>query len=332
MRVLLILALLLGGASLAALDVRRTLSMDVGSTGDQTLEIRRGQTWDQLVHELASRMALAPRQQWYLRAYGRLTGHAYRIRAGEYRPRAGDSLRGLLQRIVEGDVVLHALTLVEGWRFDQALAAIQAHPKIRRVLPGDNPAAVMKALGHPGLHPEGRFLPETYRFALGETDLDFLRRAQSAMNDRLAEAWAARRDGLPLKTPEDLLILASIVERETGLPSERGQVAGVFIRRLQRGMRLQTDPTVIYGMGAAFDGNIRRRDLRRDTPYNTYTRSGLPPTPICLPGEESLRAAAQPEDGDALYFVSRGDGSHQFSATLEEHNRAVRRFQLGKGS
>ena len=177
-------------------------------------------------------------------------------------------------------------------------------------------------------HPEGRFLPETYRFTNQTSDVEFMRRAYVAMEAAMARQWAARQPDLPLASADDALILASIIERETGVPAERPQIAGVFVRRLRLGMRLQTDPTVIYGMGDAFDGNIRRRDLRTDTPYNTYTRKGLPPTPIALPGEAALAAAVNPADGDSLFFVSRGDGSHVFSATVQEHNAAVRKYQL----
>ena len=182
--------------------------------------------------------------------------------------------------------------------------------------------------GHPDEHPEGRFLPETYQFPRGSTDLEFLRRAYLGMEQALAEAWERRAKDLPLDSPYEALILASIVEKETGLASERARIAGVFVRRLKRGMRLQTDPTVIYGLGEGFDGNLRRKDLRTDTAYNTYTRQGLPPTPICLPGLDAIEAVLHPDEGNSLYFVARGDGSHEFSDTLKAHNRAVRKYQL----
>jgi UPF0755 protein len=188
----------------------------------------------------------------------------------------------------------------------------------------------MARLGYPGEHPEGRFFPDTYHFPNGTTDLDFLQRAYQTMQRRLQAAWEQRQPALILQSPYQALTLASIVEKETALASERAQVAGVFIRRLQKNMRLQTDPTVIYGLGAQFDGNLRRADLERDTPYNTYTRSGLPPTPIALPGAASLAAAVNPADGDALYFVAKGDGSHAFSDSLRQHNQAVQQYQLGQ--
>jgi UPF0755 protein len=255
---------------------------------------------------------------------------AGRVQAGEYRIPPDLRVRELLDLLVSGEVVLHALTVVEGWTFAQLLDAVRADPVLQPTLaPDADGARVMARLGRPDEHPEGRFLPETYHFPRGTTDLELLGRAYRAMADALAEEWAARAPDLPLETPYEALTLASIIEKETGRAAERARIAGVFVRRLQRGMRLQTDPTVIYGMGDAFDGNLRRRDLRTDTPYNTYTRGGLPPTPIALPGRAAIHAALHPADGDALFFVSRGDGSHEFSATLAEHNAAVRRYQLG---
>jgi len=265
-----------------------------------------------------------------LRIYGRLSGLAPRIKLGEYALAPGTTPRQLLEKLVAGEVVQYTLTVVEGWTFKQLMQAVRAHPALTQTLVGLNGAQIMARLGSEGVHPEGQFYPDTYRFPRGTTDLEFLRRAHQHLKERLAAEWAQRREGLPLKSPYEALILASIVERETGVPEERPRIAGVFTRRLQKGMRLQTDPTVIYGMGEAFDGNIRRRDLVTDTPYNTYTRAGLPPTPIALPSAAAINAALNPAPGNELYFVSRGDGSHYFSATLEEHNAAVRRYQLRK--
>ena len=260
--------------------------------------------------------------------YGRFSGNAARLRAGEYEIPARATPRTVMERLVSGDVVLHSVTIVEGWTFAQMRAALEAHPALRPAAAGLAGDEIMERLGMPGMPPEGWFLPETYRFPRGTSDLELMGLAHEGMKDALAEAWRGRADGLPLESPYDALVLASIIEKETGLDAERAMVAGVFARRLARGMRLQTDPTVIYGLGEDFDGNLRRRDLLADGPYNTYTRAGLPPTPIALPGEASLRAAVAPADGDALYFVAtgRGDGSHYFSATLEEHNRAVQRY------
>ena len=264
----------------------------------------------------------------YLLLHARLQGNAHRIGAGEYRIEAGATPAEFYRQLVEGRVVQHALTIVEGWTFRQMIAAVNAHPQIKHTLLDASDAQIMAAIGHGGEHPEGRFLPDTWHFPHGMSDVEFLRRAYTGMQTFLTQEWPTRDVGLPLKTPYEALILASIVEKETGLASERAEIAGVFVRRLQRRIRLQTDPTVIYGMGERYKGNIRRRDLKRDTPYNTYRRHGLPPTPIALPGRAAIRAVLHPAAGDALYFVARGDGSHYFSATLEEHNRAVIKYQL----
>lgn len=260
--------------------------------------------------------------------YGRGSGLAGRVRAGEYRFPPGSTPREVMARLVRGEVLLHSLTIVEGWTFRQMRAAITAHPAISATLGDASGDEIMARLGREDTRPEGWFLPETYRFPRGTTDLELLRMAHAAMQQALDDAWADRHDELPFQTPYEALILASIIERETGLASERHEIAGVFVRRLQRGMRLQTDPTVIYGLGPDFEGRLRRVHLQTDTPYNTYTRSGLPPTPIALPGRASLAAAVQPLEGRSLYFVATGrpDGSHAFSETLEQHNRAVQRY------
>ncbi len=252
---------------------------------------------------------------------------ASRLQVGDYTIRHGITPRELLTKLERGQVIQHRITLVEGWNWRELRAALARDETLVQTLATMDDAAVMAALGRDGVHPEGRFLPETYHFTRGMSDLDLLRRALLAMDKALADAWAQRADGLPIETPEQLLTLASIIEKETGQAEERPAISGVFVRRLKLGMRLQTDPTVIYGMGSAYDGNIRRSDLTTDTPYNTYTRAGLPPTPIAMPGRAALLAAARPADGDALYFVSRNDGSHVFSATLQEHNRAVDCYQ-----
>ena len=261
----------------------------------------------------------------------RRRGLAHRIKAGELRIPPGTTGGGLIQVLVAGRTIQYGLTIVEGWTFREMLDAVRASEVLEHVLEGLGPREIMARLGHPDQHPEGRFLPETYHFPRGTTDREFLERAHRAMADTLAAEWEGRAPDLPLETPYEALILASIVERETGLPEERDRVAGVFVRRLEKGMRLQTDPTVIYGLGDAFDGNLRRRDLRRDTPYNTYTRAGLPPTPIALPSRASIHAALHPERRGELYFVSTGDGEHVFSRTYEEHRKAVRKYQLGGG-
>ena len=232
----------------------------------------------------------------------------------------------LLAKLVAGDVYLHQITIVEGSRFAELLAALRSHPAVEAT-DLDGPA-IMTALGAPGVHPEGQFFPETYRFPYGTSDVDVLRVAHEALTSKLQAAWSNRSPDVLLKNDYEALILASIIEKETALATERRLIAGVFHERLRRNMRLQTDPTVIYGVGDAFDGNLRRQDLERDTPYNTYTRNGLPPTPIALPGAGSIEAAVSPEINGAIYFVAtgRGDGSHYFSATLEEHERSRARL------
>jgi UPF0755 protein len=294
--------------------------LTIGADGEW-LEVRSGSSLASVSRDLAGRNILdAPRTFTYL---GRLRGEATRIQAGEYLLPRGLTGVELLDRLVSGQVYLHQLTAIEGWRFTDLLAALDQHPAI--TVTDIDPDRLMADLGVPGVHPEGQFAPDTYRFPRGTTDLAILEQAYRAMQERLASVWAMRSPTAAVESPYEALILASIIEKETALPSERREISGVFSRRLQRGMRLQTDPTVIYGLGEAFDGNLRRADLGQDTPYNTYTRAGLPPTPIALPGLESLRAAVDPADGSALYFVATGaaDGSHRFSDTLEEHNRAV---------
>ncbi len=265
----------------------------------------------------------------YLALLARLNKQARDIKVGEYLVEQGTSAQGLLDLLVAGSVMQHTLTVIEGWTFKQMLGELATHDAIQHTLSELTDEQIMTRIGYPGVHPEGRFAPDTYHFPKGTTDIDFLKRAYQTQADRVMAAWANRAKGLPLKTPYEALILASIIEKETGNPKERARIAGVFTRRLLKGIRLQTDPTVIYGLGEQFDGNLRRRDLETDTPYNTYTRSGLPPTPIALPGGDALLAALHPMDGTSLYFVSRGNGSHYFSDTLAEHNRAVMTYQLG---
>lgn len=260
----------------------------------------------------------------------RLSGQARQIKAGSYEISRGPNPRTLLSKLVRGEVAQRSVTLAEGLTFAQWRVTLRTAPHLRQDGRDLDPEALMARLGRPGVHPEGRFFPSTYTYAKGSSDLALLRRAMQEMDQRLATAWARRAPDSPLRTPDEALILASIVEKETGRASDRGQISGVFNNRLRKGMLLQTDPTVIYGLGEKFDGNLRKRDLKTDTPWNTYTRKGLPPTPIAMPGQESLLAAVQPEKTAALYFVARGDGTSEFSATLEEHNRAVRKYQLGQ--
>jgi UPF0755 protein len=257
----------------------------------------------------------------------RLSGQARRIRAGSYEIEAGTTPRSLLAKLVQGDEQMERVRFIEGWTLRELRAQLARAPHLKPTTAGLSAEQLMVALGAPGVVPEGRFFPDTYVYSRGVSDLTVLKRAHRAMERHLAEAWAARAPDLPLKSPQELLTLASIVEKETGRAADRGQIAGVFVNRLRIGMPLQTDPTVIYGLGEAFDGNLRKRDLQTDTPWNTYTRMGLPPTPIALPGLASLRAAVRPEPTQALYFVARGDGTSAFSRTLAEHNAAVNRYQ-----
>ncbi|MBI3171834.1 MAG: endolytic transglycosylase MltG, partial [Hydrocarboniphaga effusa] len=245
-----------------------------------------------------------------------------------YRVQPGMSAVDILDMIVTGRSILYELRIVEGWSFRDALDAVRTHPQLRHTLGAAEPAAVMEAIGRKGTHPEGRLFPDTYRFSRGTSDVAVLRRAADTMDQVLAQEWDARDPGLPYPGADEALTMASIVEKETGAPEERARIAGVFVRRLMLGMRLQTDPTVIYGLGATFDGNLRRRDLETDSEYNTYLRTGLPPSPICLPGRAAIHAALHPAPGDELFFVARGDGTHEFSATLDQHQAAVRRYQL----
>ncbi len=314
----------------AIADAVRVLHRPLQLVAEVTVSIEPGQPFATTVSRMAANgwLAATPRSTLYLRAYARATGRATQVKVGEYRLVPGMSPLQALELFVSGKTVLHELRVLEGWTFRQALAAVRAHPQLRQTMPDAEVDALMRAIGRPSLHPEGRFFPDTYRFARGTTDIAILRLAADTLDRVLAEEWAARADALPYRDAEQALVMASIVEKETGAAAERAQIAGVFVRRLRLGMRLQTDPTVIYGLGEAFDGNLRRRDLRADGAYNTYTRHGLPPTPICLPGRAAIHAALHPDDGRALFFVARGDGTHEFSETLAQHEAAVRRFQL----
>jgi UPF0755 protein len=289
------------------------------------LVVKPGSSLRSVAQQLTDREVLE--HPLYLVVLGRYLDLDSRIKAGEYQLAPGLTPEQLLHQLSEGKVVQHGITLIEGETFRQMMERLRLDPVLEHTLVSDQPEDVMKEIGYPGLHPEGRFLPETYYFPRGTTDVELLRRAYLDMENFLHQAWPERDEGLPFETPYEALILASIVEKETAVPEERPRIAGVFVRRLEKGMKLQTDPTVIYGMGDSYDGDIRFRDLRQDTPYNTYTRSGLTPTPIAMPGKEAVLAVLHPADGKELYFVARGDGSHHFSATLKEHNRAVDRYQ-----
>jgi UPF0755 protein len=326
------LILLLAASTLAAglwFDYRaferRPLELPEAS---MILDIPRGTSLRGLAGQMTHEGLL--RHPYYFIALAYRQGDQARIKAGEFEVTSGMTPVDLLARITSGQVVQHPITLVEGWTFRQAVEAIERHDRFSGDLGSLYDDALMAKLGRPGEHPEGRLFPDTYGFPRGTQRLVVLRRAFDRMDQVLAEEWAGRSEGLPVESAYEALILASIIEKETGVARERPEIAGVFVRRLKKGMRLQTDPTVIYGMGERYEGNIRRADLREATPYNTYVINGLPPTPIALPGRAAIHAALHPADGDSLYFVSRGDGSHVFSVTLEQHNRAVRRYILGE--
>jgi UPF0755 protein len=263
-----------------------------------------------------------------LQAWFRLSGDGRAIKAGSYEIEAGVTPRTLLRKLVRGEQATRSLTLVEGWNIRQVRQALAKAPNLAQQTAGLSDTQLMERLGRPGQHPEGRFFPDTYVYPKNSPDLVVLGLALRAMDRELAAAWTRRKPDTPLKTAEQMLVLGSIVEKETGRAADRPQIAAVFINRLRLGMLLQTDPSVIYGLGERFDGNLRKRDLQTDTPWNTYTRPGLPPTPIAMPGRAALQAVAEPAPSDALYFVARGDGSSEFSRSLADHNRAVRRFQL----
>ena len=257
----------------------------------------------------------------------RIYGKQTQIKAGSYELRDGATPWTLLQKITQGDFQMTEMVFIEGWNFGQMRAALDGHAHVRHDTRDMTDGEIMARLGAPGVPPEGMFFPDTYLFAKGESDLAILARAHRLMNKELESTWESRAPDLPLSSAREALVLASIVEKETGDATERPLIAGVFVNRLRRGMRLQTDPTVIYGMGERFDGNLRRKDLESDTPFNTYTREGLPPHPIAMPGRAALRAVVSPAQTDALYFVSKGDGTHQFSRSIDDHNRAVARYQ-----
>ena len=290
-----------------------------------TVQIEPGESMRDVAATLHQTRPALPARVIYWTA--RFRGQARQIQAGEYEIRAGERLPALLDRMVAGDVIEYRLTVPEGVTASAFLAQLAQAPKVRQTLEPLTPAAVIESLDLPVDHLEGWLFPTTYHYPAGTTDRALLKRAYRLMREELEAAWADRADDLPIDSPYEALILASLIEKETAVAAERGRIAGVFVNRLERGMRLQTDPTVIYGMGDAYEGRLYTRHLREDTPYNTYTRDGLPPTPIALPSAASLRAATRPEATDALYFVADGSGGHAFSRTLREHNRAVSRWR-----
>jgi UPF0755 protein len=323
--VLIVLGILAAGA--VAWWGHRWLQTPIASlTAPLIFEVPKGASLRTVASSLNDQNILDQPQVWTW--WARLTQRDHSLKAGEYQLQPGLTPMKLLELLNSGSVLLHSITFIEGSTFADMRKVLAQSPTVLNKYAAATPEEIMRTLGQANLHPEGQFFPDTYRYPRNTTDIELLGIAFRRMQQELNAAWETRAKDLPLATPYEALILASIVEKETGLDSERPQISGVFVERLRRGMRLQTDPTVIYGMMARYDGNIRRSDLLRDTPYNTYTRAGLPPTPICLPGLDSIRAAMQPETTGALFFVAtgNGDGSHYFSRTLAEHNAAVKRY------
>lgn len=322
-----LLALLIVAVAFAAVQVSHFLNTPVAV--DQSgvdFAIPSGTSFRTISDQLAARGIISNSRLF--RGYARWTGKAGAVQAGDYLIQQGTTPVELLQQFTSGDVRLYSFTIIEGWNQWDLLGALHNEPTIDATLTDEDWPAVLEELRATGNHPEGLFLPETYRFPRNTTDRVLLREAYELMQEVLAEEWAERAEGLPIASPYEALVLASIVEKETARGDERPRIAGVFTRRLEKGMRLQTDPTVIYGIGAGFNGNLTRRDLQTDTPYNTYTRHGLPPTPIALPGRAAIHAALHPAAGDELYFVATGlgDGSHAFSASKDEHDAAVAEY------
>jgi UPF0755 protein len=323
-RIGLLLGVLLLGSAAAAIVWfgMRSLDEPLRVATPVRFKVVPGTSFARVAADLASRGVIANPRAWVL--YARVRGLAPAVKAGEYEIQAGTTPRELLAKMVSGQVLLHSFTIVDGWRVQDMLGALRRNPDIVSTLT-DKAPDLMQRLGFPGIDPEGQFLPETYRFVAGTTDIELLRQAHAALDKELESAWADRDPDLPLQSSRELLIMASIVEKESGLPQELGLIAGLYLHRLTIGMRLQADPTVIYGLGDRYDGDIRTVDLRSDGPYNTYTRTGLPPTPIAMASATVIRATARPEKTAAIYFVAsaKGDGSHVFSSTLQEHNVAV---------
>lgn len=322
-----VLVLLLIAATTAAFHVNRYLHGPVNVSAEGAdFVIEPGSSFRKISDNLAGQGIITRPE--LLRAYARWKGAAASVQAGDYLIRPGTTHVELLEQFTSGDVRLYSFTIIEGWNHWELLQALHAQEHVRATLADEDWPVLLEELGAEADHPEGLFLPETYRFPRNSTDREILAQAYALMQQVLAEEWPARAEELPITTPYEALVLASIIEKETARADERHRISGVFTRRLNKRMRLQTDPTVIYGIGPTFNGNLTRRDLRTDTPYNTYTRGGLPPTPIAMPGRAAINAALHPEDGDELYFVATGlgDGSHAFSTTKEEHDAAVAEY------
>lgn len=324
--VLAVVVITLAAAGWLWSDYQRFTRKALPLTDAEVFMLERGTGFGELQQQLAAQGWISNKH--YFRLLARQSGLGRKLKAGEYEVPVGTTPLKLLELLASGRSIQHRITLIEGSRFSELRAQLLADKRLTHPLAALDDAALLAELKLDYSHPEGLFMAETYQFQRGDSDLSILKRAHRLLNEKLTEAWQQRSDKKSYKQPYQALIMASIIEKETGQPHERPQIAGVFARRLAKGMRLQTDPTVIYGMGEAYKGNITRADLRRPTPYNTYTIFGLPPTPIATVGVEAIQAALNPAAGKSLYFVARGDGSHVFSATLKQHNRAVREYQL----
>lgn len=320
----LVLAGLMLGAS--AWKIHSALVQPLNIKQEELLEVPKGTTPNRTFLRMEADGVI--KDAFWLRVYWRFNLPKQPLHSGEYRMTPGMTVEGLIDLWKRGEMVQYSLTLVEGWNFHQVRAALAKEEKLEQTLKGLSDSQVMDKLGHSGIFPEGRFFPDTYRFVRGMTDAELLKTAYQRLDDVLAKEWSQRAADLPYSGPYQALIMASLVEKETGVPQERGQIAGVFVRRMEIGMLLQTDPTVIYGLGDRYNGKLTRAHLKEATPYNTYMISGLPPTPIAMVGREAIHAALNPVEGTSLYFVARGDGSHVFSDDLDAHNNAVREFQL----
>ncbi|GLK91627.1 endolytic transglycosylase MltG [Pseudomonas turukhanskensis] len=328
-----LLLLLEGGVLLAGLllaifvwQQNGALKQPLNVPAGYVMEVPAGATPGGVLNRLESEGVL--HDAFWLRLYWRFNLSGQALHSGEYQLNPGATAQDMLTLWQRGDVVQYSLTLVEGWSFRQVRAALAKQVKLEQTITDLTDAQIMERIGQPGVFPEGRFFPDTYRYVRGMSDVDLLKQAFARLAAVLDEEWQKRDANLPYKEAYDALIMASMIEKETGVPQERGQIAGVFVRRLQQGMQLQTDPTVIYGLGERYTGKLTRAHLREATPYNTYVIAGMPPTPIAMVGREAIHAAVHPVDGKSLYFVARGDGSHVFSDDLDAHNQAVREFQL----
>ena len=314
----------------AAWKIHSALEQPLNITQEELLDVPKGTTPTRTFYRLEADGVI--KDAFWLRVYWRFNLAGQPLHKGEYRMQPGMTVEGLIDLWKRGEMVQYSLTLVEGWNFHQVRLALAKDEKLEQTLNGLSDSEVMDKLGHPGIFPEGRFFPDTYRFVRGMTDAELLKKAYDRLDEVLAKEWGQRAADVPYTEPYQALIMASLVEKETGVPQERGQIAGVFVRRMEMGMLLQTDPTVIYGLGDRYNGKLTRAHLKEPTPYNTYVIAGLPPTPIAMVGREAIHAALNPVAGNSLYFVARGDGSHVFSDDLDAHNNAVREFQLKRRS